>query len=323
MKFSKRQKDTVRLIQSGDIYDISTYLKYFKLGREIKFSKEKITEQFHADCLPKTYYRRKDLQPSRGNTLSEIEYNEKLHQNQIDPNKYISENLQLSYSSGIKQEFWENNSYTINFYDGVYIPNDFQDVLDFLTLWQYLKSEMLILEVPNSCSAETLSLFYEPSSDNTHQPHCLEDQLKCIDYSTLTYADTYYIGNENYAFSHEHCSMCKDYLGKKIYPSTKLSLFIKKKFKTYEETTQNRALFVAWLAIFVSIILTFAPYLHQEDNPNLTSLVNDVNEIKNTINAKDSSTELTSSLDAVLEKLDLIIEHLSKESEKNPPEEKK
>lgn len=101
MKFSKRQKDTVRLIQSGDIYDISTYLKYFKLGREIKFSKEKITEQFHADCLPKTYYRRKDLQPSRGNTLSEIEYNEKLHQNQIDPNKYISENLQLSYSSGI------------------------------------------------------------------------------------------------------------------------------------------------------------------------------------------------------------------------------
>jgi len=34
-----------------------------------------------------------------------------------------------------------------------------------------------------------------------------------------------------------------------MYPSARLGIFIKKNFTTYEENTQNRALFVAWEAV--------------------------------------------------------------------------
>ena len=103
-----------------DIYDIPTYLKYFILGCEIKLSKEKITEQFNTDELPKTFYRRKDLQCSRNNTLTDVEYTEKLKNHQLTPEHYMAEDLKLNYSSGIQQKTFENTTYTIDFYEGVY-----------------------------------------------------------------------------------------------------------------------------------------------------------------------------------------------------------
>lgn len=320
MKFSKHQKNIIRLIQSGDIYDISSYLKYFNKGCTIKLSKETVNERFFSDNLPKTYYRKKNLQHTRGNTLTSNEYNEKLNQNLINPNNYIAESLKLSYSSGIKHETWENNLYTIDFYKGVYIPNDFNDILNFLTLWQYLKSEMLIFEVPQDCNSEILGLFYEHSSDTINHPHSLEEQLGYINYDDLTYADTHYIDNEIYIFSHEHCSMCRDYLDKKLYPTTKLTLFVKKNFKTYEETTQNRALFVAWLAIFVSIFLTIAPNLYPHRNTEMDSLLSDINEIKDSINLQRQSSEVSSTLDSILKKLDLITDQLTMITTGNSPE---
>lgn len=313
MKLSKHQKETIRLIASGDIYDIPTYLKYFNLGCKIKFSKEKITEQFNADELPKTFYRRKNLQCSRNNTLTDIEYIEKLKKHQLTPEHYTAENLKLNYSSGIQQETFENTTYTIDFYEGVYIPNNFNDIVDFLTLWQYLKSEMLILEVPNPCSVQMIGLFFELSTANSFSPTSLEEKLKCIDYSTLTYADRYYLQNKCYTFSQQHCAMCKEYINKKIYPSTRLSLFIKKNFKTYEESTQNRALFTAWLAIFVSVILTFTPNIHQDDSSSIQTITSEVSEIKELLQTQDVSTELSSKLEQIIRKLDLIRQKIFKE----------
>lgn len=317
MKLSKHQKETIRLIASRDIYDIPTYLKYFNLGCEIKFSKEKITEQFNTDELPKTFYRRKNLQYSRNNTLTDFEYTEKLKNHQLTPEHYTTEDLKLNYGSGIQQKTFENTTYTIDFYEGVYIPNNFNDIVDFLTLWQYLKSEMLILEVPNPCNAQMLGLFFEPSTANSYSPTSLEEKLKCIDYSTLTYEDKYYMQNKCYTFSQEHCAMCKEYMNKKIYPSTKLSLFVKKNFKTYEESSQNRTLFAAWLAIFVSVILTFAPNIQQDDSSGIQTITSDVSEIKELLQTQDVSAELSSKLEQIVKELDSIRQKLPKENEKN------
>lgn len=317
MKLSKHQKETIRLIASRDIYDIPTYLKYFNLGCEIKLSKEKITEQFNTDELPKTFYRRKDLQCSRNNTLTDVEYTEKLKNHQLTPEHYMAEDLKLNYSSGIQQKTFENTTYTINFYEGVYIPNNFNDIVDFLTLWQYLKSEMLILEVPNPCNAQMIGLFFEPSTANSYSPTSLEEKLNCVDYSTFTYDDRYYLQNKCYTFSQEHCAMCKEYINQKIYPSTRLSLFIKKNFKTYEESTQNRALFAAWLAIFVSVILTFAPNIHQNDSTSIQTITSEVIEIKDLLKTQDVSTQLSSKLDEIIKKLDSIHQKILNENEKN------
>ena len=86
-------------------------------------------------------------------------------------------------------------------------------------------------------------------------------------------------------------------MDKRIYPSTKLGVFITKHFSTYEETTQNKALFVAWLAIFVSIALTFAPYFQPKDNSDIESITENLKDIKSSIEKKDLSEELSSKMD--------------------------
>ena len=317
MKFSNHQKETIKLIYSGVIYDIYSYLKYFKKLNFVKLSKNEIDKSFLNDSIPKTFYRRKNLHNSRANILTENEYQEKLRKKQIDSDNYIVENLKLNYCSGLKKVSCKDNSFVIDFYNGIYIPDNFNDILDFLVLWQYLKTEMLILEVPNKCSTETVGLFFEKSIGIAEVPSSLQEQLKCIDYSTFTYNDKYYTHGKDYVLSQEHFAMCEDYIGKKIYPSTRLSIFIKNNFKTYEETTQNRALFVAWLAIFVSVALTFLPYLHKEENPNLTSITEDIQDIKHDIDSSNLTEDIIKKLDTIIEMLSEIDNELFSNRLKN------
>lgn len=311
MKLTKHQKNTIHHIFTGEIYDITSYLNFFNLGTLIKYNKESVIKQFESDNIPKIYYCPKTLQHKYSNMIPEQEYLAKLQTHELDSEKYSSYTLHLSYNTGIKTELWEGSNYTLNFYEGVYVANSFQDILEFLTLWQYLKSEMLILEVPHDFCAETLGLFYKKAhqdKDGITLPH---DKIKNINFADFTYDDQYYLNINDYVLSKEHCIMCKEYMDKRLYPSAKLGLYIKSHFTTYEEKTQNRVLFVAWLAIFVSVGLTFAPYLHQNDTPEIDSIANDIRGIKSTIDLSQHNTELMNKLDDIYKKLDELIESSS------------
>lgn len=310
MKLSKHQKETIRKIFSGEIYDITSYLKYFGLGTEIKFDKDSIEDSFEKDNLPKKYYCHNSVQRKPSNMLTAADYYQKLQNSELNPNHYKESTLRLSYNTGIKRETWEGQTFTLNFYEGVYVANSFTDILEFLTIWQFLKSEMLVLEVPQDFSPNVLGLFYTKTDLYKDTSTPIENRIKNIDYKDFTYDDQYYL-NSNYTLSHEHCLMCKEYLDKRICPSSKLGLFIKRRFKTYEERTQNKALFVAWLAIFVSIALTFLPYLHKEDNPNLDSITQDIHDIKYFFDSSDPDEDITQKLDSIIEKLNEIDSKLS------------
>lgn len=310
MKLSKHQKETIRKIFSGEIYDITSYLRYFDLGTEVKFDKDSIEASFNKDTLPKKYYCHNSVNRKSSNILTEADYLQKLQNGELNPSHYRESILKLSYNTGIKQEIWEGQNYTLNFYEGVYIANSFDDILDFLTIWQFLKSEMLILEVPQNFSPKVLGLFYTKTALSKDDSMLIENRIKKINYKDFTYDDQYYL-NSNYTLSHDHCFMCKEYLDKRICPSNRLGLFIKKRFKTYEEETQNRALFVAWLAIFVSIALTFLPYLHKAENPNLDVITQDIQDIDNSIDSSILSEEITKKLDSIVEILSEIDSKLS------------
>ncbi len=310
MKLSKHQKETIRKIFSGEVYDITSYLKYFSLGTEVKFDKDLVEDSFDKDNLQKKYYCHNSVKHKPSNMLTEADYLQKLQNGELDPNHYTENTLRLSYNTGIKHETWEGQKSTLNFYEGVYIANSFTDILEFLTIWQFLKSEMLILEVPQDFSPKALGLFYTKTALYKDNSMPIEKRIKNIDYKNFTYDDRYYL-NINYTLSHEHCLMCKEYLDKRICPSTRLGLFIKRRFKTYEEETQNKALFVAWLAIFVSIALTFLPYLHKEENPNLDSITQDIHDIKHSIVSADLNEDITRKLNSIIEKLNEIDSKLS------------
>lgn len=310
MKFTKHQKETIKGIYRGDIYDISSYLKYFNLGCYIKIDKQEILNKFTSDEIPKKYYCANSLKKKYSNIISEYDYNQKVQNGDINPDNYSVYELHLSFNSGIKHEFWEDTEYCLDFYKGVYIANRFDDILEFLTLWQFLISEMLILEVPHNFSADTLGLFYNKAPDFRNEVLSINERIKSINFNDFSYDDQYYLQN-NYILSQEHCLMCKEYMDKRIYPSTKLGVFITKHFSTYEETTQNKALFVAWLAIFVSIALTFAPYFQPKDNSDIESITENLKDIKSSIEKKDLSEELSSKIDIIIEKLDILSDKIS------------
>lgn len=313
MKFTKHQKETIKGIYRGDIYDISSYLKYFNLGSYIKIDKEEILNKFNSDEIPKKYYCANSLQRKYSNVASEYDYNKKVQNGDINPEKYSAYQLHLSFNSGIKHELWEDTEYCLDFYNGVYIANRFDDILEFLTLWQFLISEMLILEVPHNFSADTLGLFYNKAPDFETETLSLNERIKSINFEDFSYDDQYYLTN-NYILSQEHCLMCREYMDKRIYPSTKLGVFITKHFSTYEETTQNKALFVAWLAIFVSIALTFVPYFQPKDNSDIKSITKSLKDIKSSIEKKELSKELSLKMDIIIEKIDTLSDKISSEN---------
>ncbi len=314
MKFTKHQKETIKHIYTGEIYDITSYLKYFNLGTTIKFDKNEIINSFNSDDIPKKFYCHNSMQKKHSNIMTEAEFTKKIANNEINPDNYTNYNLQLSYNTGIKQELWGEQNYTLDFYSGVYVANSFDNILEFLTLWQFLISEMLILEVPHDFSADVLGLFYRKNSIIIPEDTSLKERIKKINIENFSYDDQYYLYDNNYTLSREHCFMCKEYLDKRIYPSTKLGIFINKHFKTYEETTQNRALFVAWLAVFVSIALTFAPYFQQKDNPDIESITENLKDIKSSIEEKELSKELLNKMEIIIEKLEILSDKISSEN---------
>ena len=55
MKFSKKQKEIVNKIVSGDVYDITTYLTVFRNHHTEKYNTEELRKKFELDEADKTY----------------------------------------------------------------------------------------------------------------------------------------------------------------------------------------------------------------------------------------------------------------------------
>ena len=119
---------------------------------QVKFDKNLIEDSFAKDNLSKKYYHYSSVDRRLSTIHTEADYLQKLENGKLDLNHYKESTLRLSYNTGIKQETWAGQTYTLNFYEGVHVANVFTDILDFLTIWQFLKSEMLILgEYPKVC----------------------------------------------------------------------------------------------------------------------------------------------------------------------------
>lgn len=327
MKFSKHQKEILKQISSGNVYDLYSYVKYFGLGEWIKYDSDKIRREFEEDTVPKVFYYAKALKKNKSNMLTVSQFNAKLEKHELNPEEYLSDNVTLRYDTGIQHTEWEDNTYSFDFYEGVLVAKSHVDIREFLVLWQYLKSEMLILEVPQECSKETLGLFFARTENDLHKLS-VDEQIEHINFHDFTYSDRHYLGSATYELSWEYCIMYKEYLSKKMYASTALDLFIRKGFRTTEERIQNSALAAAWLAIFVSVLLTFWPLVHQgQDDAVLIQKIDGVTQeivdFKNLFENYLETNEVSSNTQVLLDKLDAIIDSLSNDNtlEETPSQE--
>ena len=305
MRFNKRQKDIIKKIASEEIQDIYSYMTALNLLSFAQFKKTEIEHSFYTDSLPKEYYFPLDLSPTYSTIETPDAFTRKVNEGLINPEKYTSFSLSLNFDYGIKHLLWDNVEYSIDFYNGIYIANSFDDIISFLSLWQYLKSEMLIIELPVDLTTKTLGLFYEKQTTPVStQPLSQEEKIKGINFENHTYDDSNYSKGIDYKFSTKRCIICKEYLGKKICPTPELNLFIQRNFKTTEERTQSSALSAAWLAIFVSVALPLIPSPQSDESKYLSEIVTEINHLEEELTSiKEQSdifdSETTTKLDEI------------------------
>ena len=327
MKFSKHQKKILFKILSGEVYDILSYVKHFNLVEFKKIERKTIDERFAQDNIPKTYFHANELELKRANVLTDAEYN-KLDSNECE---YTEHNLHLKYDTGNKHIHWHDKDFIIDLYKGIYVVRCYDRILDFLIVWQYLKSNMLVLEVPQRCTAETIQLFIVENTNALNHIHDTESKINEIDFSDFSISDKYYLNGVEYQLSDEYIKF-QEFFDKRIYAAPNLSIFISDGFKTKEEKIQNSALWAAWIAIFVSIALTFIPWLYEKDTSNnqsqtVESIASDINDIKHsleTVIIEESENDsqmmntinnISEKIDTVNEKLDTVLDYYSTKSE--------
>ncbi len=317
MRFNKKQKDIIMKIASGEIKDIYSYMTSLKLLSFAQFKKTEIEQAFYTDTLPKEYYYPIGLSPKLSIIETPDAFTRKVNEGLLNRDKYTRFSLSLKFDYGIKHLLWDNIEYDIDFYNGIYIANSFDDIISFLSLWQYLKSEMLVIELPSNLTVQTLGLFYEKQIMPVFtQPLSQEEKIKGINFENYTYDDSNYTNGIDYKFSTERCTICKEYLGKKIYPTPKLNLYIQQNFKTTEEKTQSSALFAAWLAIFVSVALPLIPSLPSNESKYLSEMATEINHLeKELTDIKEQSdiygSETTTKLDEINKQIENITELLN------------
>lgn len=295
MKLTKHEKIIIENIISGNIKNIETYIKHFEYGHQINFNKNEVQSKFENDNIEKTYYLPKGLQLKKSNLVKECEYKNRIANQSIDKNKYEKKELRLNYLTETQSVTVDKKVFTLNFYEGVYTIDNFDNVISFITLWQYLKSEGLILEISNPIKNETIGMFFKSQSlpDN--------EKEKQINYTDLTIDDKYYL-EQTFSFSDNQYLICKDFIDKEIIATPKLKNFAKNRYKTFEEKSHRNSLIVAWVAIIVSMLIGIISIIYQPSDSNLESIKSEVKTIENNLPPKNNKT-LNNKLDGIIKEL--------------------
>ena len=112
---------------------------------------------------------------------------------------------------------------------------------------------------------------------------------------------------------------CFNYIDKKIIASTELRIYKKNKFKTIEQIAQAKNLFVAWVAVGISVFSVLIGNILPLTQPQATDYLSDINEkitaIYNSIDTNVSNEELLKELQSISSSLSKISsDYLSEEN---------
>lgn len=244
MKLSKYQKEIIAHIQNNEITDIYSFVKYYNLGIDVGHNKSAIQNDFRKRYSENKYKCKKD---KFGNDECIIE--------EIDEH-YVWAKPILDYFGSEGQVIESNNiTHGFSLYESTYICENINAIISFIALWQYLKSEGLIIELPKSCSKKDMGLFLrkEPIEHDSKES-LLEGDLRLSDMSinVVNFLDWKYVIDKN------SFEVCLPYLNMKLYPAPELSQYIVKKHKTLEEIREQRNIQIALAGVLIAFITSVA-----------------------------------------------------------------
>ena len=332
MKLSAHQKEIITEIINGTVYDISSYLKVFKKSQEQQYDINLIEKTFEEHEDGKTYIFKENT--------NAVYYTEVYDKNGkvcgITPitntmtyefKEYpLSEPLKASLKHTVDSEkvLYNDTAYYFNFLKNkFFVADSFNDIIDFMALWSYLKRETLILEVDKPIEQNDLSIFFELKKKEI-KSECdvyWERYTEVISEATdgkkgelsikmLPYKDAKNYIDYVWKINEENLLNCKEYIGKKIIPSSDLRVYKQKKFKTVEQISQFKNLFVAWAAVIISVISVIIGNILPMFQPKEIDVLNGIREniivIEESITKGESFQALQSEIEEINNRLEEI-----------------
>ena len=289
MKLNKKQKDIIKNISERKITDILSFVKHYNLGKEVCYDKLEVQSKFDAIYEGKVFKCDSvhfDNFNEEGRIVQRIDKRTALCKPKlrfIDPYYHCS---------------CYNIENTYHLFKPVYITECMHEIVSFIALWRYLQEQMLIIELPKSCTDDDMALFleqkkekaynYQPLIDNNVTPYAASD----LDISFNNFF------NKGYKLNSENFEICLPYLTKKIYPSPDLNNFIQNGFNTTEEINNRRNLRIAFAGVVIAIGTSVASmYMSAQDegyHSELNSINKSLQEIKEEMSTEETETEETS-----------------------------
>lgn len=231
MKLSKHQKVIIEKIINGDVFDLQSYLQVFDKCHIEKYDMVALRKSFDESEKGKEYKVIKEgysiFTPTTTQTTFGLPLTSNLPRLNIPENEYELKTASFIPAAPTKKYKYEDTEYELDFCTGVSIISNFDEVIDFLTLWSYLKQEALILEVNKPIDTADIGLFFESVSSQplTAEPEInMEIDGKPIEWSNICdvlleaprrFAHQY--SDKTWVINEEHLLMCKDFLGKKLF----------------------------------------------------------------------------------------------------------
>lgn len=293
MQLTKFQKEIVKKIAVGEITDILSYMKSFDLGKYFELDETDIKKRCHEK------YKGRFFKVKRDNISRDVWSNlEDYDQEYYKANIRVRDSRETSY-----HYVYRDSSAAFSVYEKRYIAKNFSDIISFISLWQYLKSKALIIELPRLLVKEDFSLCtdvvapycYKYGDDNERGlgggNHCekieqLEDGAVIKVWNSRRDYEEFI--DWNFSFNEEKMELAYEYLSKKIYPAPELGNYIQNKFVTEDEKVQRTNFKIALAGVIIAIVTSLISLLGNFVPSDLKSIEEELEGIRYEISELDS-----------------------------------
>lgn len=346
MKLTKHQEKIVDKIVDGKVYDITSYLKEFDKAHKQKYDIDEIRKVFENLEKDKSYsFAEKDsyyytlVHDESGKIRNRYRVTESLTYIFRDYPLEGPVKAKLNESVHKQSIQFHGQKYTFDFKEEVLVADSFEDIKEFIALWCYLKNEALIFDVNKPVRDEDIGLFFEifpqeiardnnPSWQRATGIDSVGESVNDVEshYVLAPYKNINDYIEKIWVINDENLKACEEFLDKKIISTGALKVYKQKKYKTVEELSVKANLWIALIAVIISVISVIIgnilPLFQKQETEYLNEISKKISVIEEMIKEDSSSSEISDEITELRNDLKNIEETMIEMMDKFPEVEK-
>lgn len=338
MKLTMHERKIVSRINKGEIWDIPSYLLSFRKGRDQAYDMDAIRSKFADDENGKKYKVMRDGKSLLTTTHSAMEIMGHTlytplpilrNESDIADDEWTLREAELDDKIPPSTFNYKEQEFIIDFQEGAFVADDFKDILNFIRLWSYLRRENLIFEVDKPISKDEISMLYETVPCRRKRPSAqikvewdgrpIKDEEVAIltpvrsIHQTVPTRHAEEFMDTDWKINEDHLTMCREFLGKKMYPTEASHNYAANNYRTPDEVHRNLNSIVAVAALLISVLSFFYGLLQPSNTyqPVLDNLTQQISEIRGTLDNISTNQPSADEVEKIYEKLGSIEESLA------------